>query len=425
MSSRIPFRIRQAIVSFPDEPRRGEVTKFCDEHKISVSSFYLIRSVAARNGAEQAVSTKSTAPKHQVARVSTDIEQAALTIRADLSRHGWDAGPLSVASAMRQQGLTPPSRATLARIFTRNGVVTPQPQKKPRAAYQRFVYPDPNGCWQLDGTNYRLDTGYSYCILQVEDDHSRYILASLVATSENSHQVIAVVDQAIRRHGAPTKFLTDNGTALNQSRSGKETRLERFLKSRGVTPISGRPGKPTTQGKNERLHQTLHRFLDAHRPINTAQRLSTLVNQFDEYYNTRRPHQGLHQPDQTPEQAYYARPKALPADHPLNPLTDEPSTEIPPRKQFLNHSIKGATPTGNPDDGRFYTQRRVLGRGHIAICGYLIYIGRRRTGELMHIYFDDHIIEVIDTDGVILGHLTRPTSPTGQKPRYHLTPYET
>ena len=255
------FRVRQAIISFPDKPHRGEVSKFCQEHKISVSSFYNIRSTIDPDRVEETICPKSTATKHQPTRVPAEIEQTALEIRADLTRQGWDAGPLSVASAMRQQGLKPPSRATLARIFTRNGVVAAQPQKKPRASYQRFVYPDPNGCWQLDGANYQLDNGKTYCILQVEDDHSRHILASIVATSENANQVVAVVDQAIRRHGAPTKFLTDNGTSLNQSRRGKQTRLERFLKDHGVTPITGRPGKPTTQGKNERLHQTLHRFL--------------------------------------------------------------------------------------------------------------------------------------------------------------------
>jgi transposase InsO family protein len=84
---------------------------------------------------------------------------------------------------MREQGTVPPSRATLARIFTRAGVVTPQPQKKPRAAWWRFVYPNPNGCWQLDGTDIKLDNGQTRCVLQVEDDHSRLILASLSSAS--------------------------------------------------------------------------------------------------------------------------------------------------------------------------------------------------------------------------------------------------
>ena len=112
--------------------------------------------------------------------------------------------------------------------------------------------------------------------LQVEDDHSRFILASHVARAETAEAAISVVATAISRHGAPAKFLTDNGTAFNQSRRGNVSQLETFLRRQGVTPITGRPSKPTTQGKNERLHQTVQKFLDAHRPIRTTARLVEL-----------------------------------------------------------------------------------------------------------------------------------------------------
>ena len=40
----------------------------------------------------------------------------------------------------------PPSRATIARILSRRGLVTPQPRKRPRSSYRRFTYPRPNEC---------------------------------------------------------------------------------------------------------------------------------------------------------------------------------------------------------------------------------------------------------------------------------------
>ncbi len=166
MSSRIPRHVRQAIIEFPDKPRRGEITRFCAEHHISIAGFYKIRGQARRDGPEAAVVARSTSPTRQAGRTPAVIEQQALSIREELTRQGWDAGPISVASVMRRMGLVPPSRATLARIFTRHGVVTPQPQKKPRAAYHRFRYPDPNGCWQLDGFNYKLDNGQNRCMMR-------------------------------------------------------------------------------------------------------------------------------------------------------------------------------------------------------------------------------------------------------------------
>ena len=421
MSSRIPPRIRQAIIEFPDKPRHGEITRFCAEHHVSVAAFYKIRAQAARVGPEAVVVPASTAPARQAGRTPPDVEELALKVRADLARQGWDAGPISVASEMRKQGVTPPSRATLARIFTRRGVVTPQPDKKPRSAWHRFVYPDPNGCWQLDGTDYKLDNGLSRCILQVEDDHSRQIMASLVARSENSDAAIAVVSEAIRRYGAPARFLTDNGTAFNQSRRGTQSRLERYLKKQGTEPITGRPSHPTTQGKNERLHQTLQKFLDAHRPIYTVERLTVLVNQFEDYYNNQRPHQGLGQPDQTPAQAYQAKPKALPAPEPITNKPVKPRTPAAPTptapkwRRGPYHTFKGATPTGDPG-GRLEAARHVGSNGRISACGCFIYVGKHFAGQIVHIVFDDTTIQVIDTNGVILGTTTRPSpdEPRGQ-----------
>lgn len=430
MSPRIPHLVRQAIIAFPDKPRRGDVTRFCAEHQISVAAFYKIRDQARRDGPESVVVARSTSPVTQAGRTPAAVEEQALAIRGELTRKGWDAGPMSVASEMRKRGLVPPSRATLARIFTRRGVVTPQPQKKPRAAFHRFRYPDPNGCWQLDGFNYKLDNGQSRCVLQVEDDHARFVLASHVAVSENADAAIGVVAEAIRRHGAPTFFLTDNGAAFNQSRRGRESRLERFLKRQGVTPISGRPGHPTTQGKNERLHQTLGKFLDANRPIDTTRRLAELVDQFDDYYNHQRPHQGLDHLDQTPAQAYQAKPKALPAPHPITttppppkPVTDTATarTALVRAKRGPYRNYKGATPPGETPDTVREAERHVHSTGIIAICGHVIYVARSRAGQPVHVQFDDHTITVIDTDGVILGTTHRPPRDAPSRQRLRLT----
>lgn len=79
--------------------------------------------------------------------------------------------------------------------------------------------------------------------------------------------------------------------------------MELFLASKGTMPISGLPGRPTTQGKNERSHQTLRRFLDAHKPQNLAD-LRRLIARYRKHYNRRRPHQSLNQ--STPEIAWQA-----------------------------------------------------------------------------------------------------------------------
>ena len=113
-----------------------------------------------------------------------------------------------------------PSTAALARIFREAGVARLEPKKKPRSAWRRFVYPAPNACWQLDATEYVLTGGRKCVIFQLIDDHSRYAVASHVASGETAEEAIAVFDKAVAAHGVPQRLLSDNGIALNPSRRG-------------------------------------------------------------------------------------------------------------------------------------------------------------------------------------------------------------
>ncbi|MFP5019052.1 DDE-type integrase/transposase/recombinase, partial [Paenarthrobacter ureafaciens] len=78
--------------------------------------------------------------------------------------------------------------------------------------------------------------GQKVAIFQLVDDHSRLALSSLVATGETSAAAIAVVTQAIERHGTPQRFLSDIGAALNPTRRGRTGALVEFLKAKGIEP---------------------------------------------------------------------------------------------------------------------------------------------------------------------------------------------
>jgi transposase InsO family protein len=204
-----------------------------------------------------------------------------------------------------------PSVASLARVFRLAGVARLEPKKKPRSAWRRFVYPAPNACWQLDATEYVLTGGRRCVIFQLIDDHSRYAVASHVASGETADAAIAVFDKAIAAHGVPQRLLSDNGVALNPSRRGFVGQLVEHVSRLGVEAITGKPYKPTTQGKNERFHQTLFRYLDKQPLADSLDALQVQVDAFDRVYNTQRPHQGL--PGRvTPQAAWDATTKADP-----------------------------------------------------------------------------------------------------------------
>ena len=245
-------RVRLAISQWPDEAPRGAVSTFCAEHGISRKTFYELRRRARDDGPAAVLEPRTRRPRTSPSKLTDEVKAHALDVRAALESSGLDHGPISVHDKMHTMGLSPvPSIASLARIFREAGVARFEPRKKPRSAWRRFVYPAPNACWQLDATEYVLTGGRTCVIFQLVDDHSRYAVASHVARSENATDAIVVFDKAVAAHGVPQRLLSDNGAALNPSRRGHLGQLVDHVSALGVEAITGKPYKPTTQGKND------------------------------------------------------------------------------------------------------------------------------------------------------------------------------
>lgn len=86
-----------------------------------------------------------------------EVKRQAIGVRSALEQSGLAHGPISVHEKTRFLGMAPvPSTAELSRIFRDAGVARVEPRKKPRASFRRIVYPAPNACRQLDGTEYVL-----------------------------------------------------------------------------------------------------------------------------------------------------------------------------------------------------------------------------------------------------------------------------
>jgi hypothetical protein len=102
-------------------------------------------------------------------------------------------------------------------------------------------------------------------------------------------------------------------TRYSGGRGGRNG-FEHELRRLGVTQKNGRPNHPQTQGKIERLWQTLKKWLAA-QPAQPATKadLQALLDAFTSYYNTARPHRSLpHRA--TPAAACTARPRATPGN---------------------------------------------------------------------------------------------------------------
>jgi transposase InsO family protein len=234
-----------------------------------------------------------------------------IELRTRLIADGLDAGPVTIAWHLEQEGFSAPAPATISRILTRAGLVSPQPRKRPRSSYTRFEAAQPNEMWQSDFIHWRLADGSDVEVLNWLDDHSRYLLSCTAHEPVTGEVVVAVFLDVVEQHGAPASTLTDNGSVYTSRFTGGRNAFEYVLPLLGVRQKNGSPGHPQTQGKTERFHQTLQRWLTARPPACDITELQHQLDAFREHYNEHRPHRALQR--HTPGNAYRATPKAIPA----------------------------------------------------------------------------------------------------------------
>jgi transposase InsO family protein len=288
------------------------------EYGVSKSWLYELLARYRAEG-EAAFEPRSRRPHRSPRATAARTLELVVRLRKQLSEAGHDAGPATIVWHLQHQHQTRLSAASVARILTREGLVTPAPKKRPKASYIRFQAAMPNQCWQSDFTHYRLADGTDTEIISWLDDHSRYALHCSAHTPVTAKVVLDTFTLTAAEHGYPASTLTDNGmvyTVRLATGRGGRTGFEAELRRRDITQKNSRPNHPTTCGKVERFQQTLKKWLRAQpdQPT-TLDQLQTLLDRFLADYNHHRPHRSLPH-HATPATAYHARPKASPASAP-------------------------------------------------------------------------------------------------------------
>lgn len=374
---------------------REPITELCRLVGISRKTYYEWIGRFDPDDLEAFLTPASRRPRTSPGQVPLEIEDEILRLRKELDGAGWDNGARSIRYRLERAGTDPfattvlpwiPSVATINRILTRRGAVTPQPHKRPRSATGSFQYDDPNGCWQMDGTAYRLATGQMVMILKVIDDYSRVLLMALAAVSENLRDTRRCLQLAIDRHGAPAAMLTDRGAALNGDPKNT-SQFRDVVTSLGIEAISSRGHHPQTCGKNERSHQTMERWLRAQPTALDLDTLQQLIDRYQALFNDTRPHQALR--GATPAERYASRDKAVAGD------------PQPARQTSINHVLVSS-------HGEVVSGRQSIGVGR-AWAGIRVTVVR--TGDHITITHKDELVRTLDIDPSV--RYQRTGKPTG------------
>ena len=266
-----------------------------------------------RDAGLDALEPRSRRPKTTPIATPEPVRARVIQLRQQLTADGLDAGPVTIAWHLERDGLRPPAPATISRILHQAGLITAQPRKRPRSSYTRFEMAQPNEMWQSDFIHCSLADGSDVEILNWLDDHSRYLLSCTAHRPVTGDDLVTVFLGLVEEYDAPASTLTDNGRVYTARFGGGRNAFEYVLPLLGVTQKNGSPGHPQTQGKTERFHQTLQRWLRARPAARSVAELQRQLDEFRAHYNEQRPHRALHR--KTPGEAYRATPKAIPASH--------------------------------------------------------------------------------------------------------------
>ena len=76
MAARIDARVRRLIINFTDQPRRGEVTRFCREQGISRAEFYKVRARARDEGKLAALTPNQPVAKTISRKTSEEVSRS-------------------------------------------------------------------------------------------------------------------------------------------------------------------------------------------------------------------------------------------------------------------------------------------------------------------------------------------------------------
>ena len=243
------------------------------------------------------------------------VENLELMRRIDeeYTRHPF-YGSRKMRDWLRRQGYKV-NRKRAQRLMRRMGLesVAPRPNTS-RPAPGHKVYPyrlrglaieRADQVWCADITYIRLAKGFVY-LTAVMDWYSRYVLAWEVSVTMEASFCVSALESALRRHGRPDIFNTDQGVQFTgEAFTG-------ILKAAGVTISMDGKGRAMDNIMVERLWRSMKYEEIYLKEYASVAELTGALRRYFAFYNDERPHQGLD--GRTPKEVYYGKvPLALAA----------------------------------------------------------------------------------------------------------------
>jgi len=283
-SSVVEERIRFVVLA---SRREREFLGLCREFGISRQTGYTWLKRYAAGGSDEMVD-RSRRPSVCPGKIGATTEERIIALRQRWP--DWGAPKLHVRLREEYPDEKPIAVRTVHRVLERNGLLRDRERHRP--ATKRFEREAPNQLWQMDFKGPQgFNTGNPVGPLSILDDHSRYVITLQNLGSTKLEGVRDTMLQAFQTAGLPESLLIDHGTPWwNANSAWGITELTIWIMQQGIRLLFSGIRHPQTQGKVERMHESLQRAV-RDREVNPDDQ--HWLDQFRHEYNHIRPHEAL------------------------------------------------------------------------------------------------------------------------------------
>ena len=203
----------------------------------------------------------------------------------------------------RIYGIDSTNHMRIYRVLKEEGLLYNTARMRFKRKWIRYEREHSNSLWHVDWHEMKSSVYKGKWLIICEDDASRYILGYGVFGSPSSENAVSVLKEAIKEHGRPASILSDRGTSFYaieaEARTKGLTEFELYLMRNHINQILSRVRHPQTNGKLEKLFDTIERGL--------AKGFSP-IDKCVEWYNCIKPHGALDlERAETPLEAYYRK----------------------------------------------------------------------------------------------------------------------
>ena len=250
--------------------------------------------IAALENAPRGVKAGETSPK---------VESAGKMVE-EIKAANPEAGVGRVQGELERHGFLRLARETVRRLLRGQGhgpILGRSRRKNKKPKVRSFERALPNELWQTDIMSFMIKGQYRVYVIGFMDDHSRFIVGWGLYRFQTAANVQEVFRAAIEKHGLPKEVLSDNGRQYYSWRG--RSKFTEMLTKLGIRHIRSRPYHPQTCGKIESFWRNVIQECLAKTPLSSFEEAKEKLGEYVEYYNFKRPHQGIG--NVTPSDRFY------------------------------------------------------------------------------------------------------------------------